>query len=91
VLVTVLAGLAGGFVVTALVGARLSATAWDRFRAATLADDAFVAIPSRPDPEVADELAAMPGVIDATSFVYLAEAELPMPRRSGATSAVDSS
>lgn len=43
-----------------------------RFRAETLADDAFVAIPSQPDPEVADKLASMPGVIDATSFVYLA-------------------
>lgn len=84
----VVAGLAGGFALTALVGARRSATAWERFRAETLADDAFVAIPSRPDPEVADELARMPGVIDATSFVYLA-VTLPGVAEGGAFAAAD--
>ena len=84
----VVAGLAGGFALTALVGARRSATAWERFRAETLADDAFVAIPSRPDPEVADELARMPGVVDATSFVYLA-VTLPGVAEGGAFAAAD--
>ena len=85
---TVLAGLAGGFAVTALLGARRTATVWERFRAETLADDAFVSIPSRPEPEVADELAAMPGVIDATSFVYLA-VTLPGVAEGGAFAAAD--
>jgi ABC-type lipoprotein release transport system permease subunit len=88
VALAVLAGLAGGFVLTALLGARRSASAWERFRAETLADDAFVSIPSRPDPEVADELAAMPDVVDATSFVYLA-VTLPGVPEGGAFAAAD--
>jgi len=88
VVLTVAAGLAGGFAFTALVGARQTATAWERFRAETLADDAFVSIPSRPEPEVADELAAMPGVIDAASFVYLA-VTLPGATEGGAFAATD--
>lgn len=88
VVLTVLAGLAGGFAVTAFVGARRTSTAWERFRAETLADDAFVSIPSRPEPEVADELAAMPGVIDAASFVYVA-VTLPGATEGGAFAATD--
>ena len=88
VALVVVAGVAGGFALTALLGARQSATAWERFRAETRADDAFVAIPSRPDPEVADELARMPGVVDATSFVYLA-VTLPGVAEGGAFAAAD--
>jgi ABC-type lipoprotein release transport system permease subunit len=88
VLMTMLAGLAGGFALTAFLGARRTASAWPRFRAETLASDAFVSIPSRPDPELADELAAMPGVIDAASFVYAA-VTLPAVMEGGAFAATD--
>lgn len=88
VVLIVLAGLAGGFAVTALLGARGTASAWGRFRAETLASDGFVAIPSRPDPGVADELAALPGVIEATSFVYMA-VTLPGVMEGGAFAAAD--
>ena len=88
VVMTVLAGLAGGFALTALLGSRRSASAWQRFRAETLATDAFVSIPSRPEPELADELAAMPGVIDAASFVYAA-VTLPGVIEGGAFAAAD--
>ena len=70
VLVLLLA-LAGGFALTALVGARRASTAWDRFRDETRAPDAFVSIPSRSDAGVADELRSLPGVVDAASFVYV--------------------
>ncbi len=85
---TVLAGLAGGFALTTLLDARRTSSAWSRFRAETLASDAFVSIPSRPDPELADELAAMPGVIDAASFVYAA-VTLPGVMEGGAFAATD--
>ncbi len=88
VLMTTLAGLAGGFALTAFLGARRTASAWPRFRAETLASDAFVSIPSRPDPELADELAAMPGVIDAASFAYAA-VTLPAVMEGGAFAATD--
>ena len=85
---TVLGGLAGGFVLTALLGARRADSAWPRLRAETLASDAFVSIPSRQDPELAEELAAMPGVIDAASFVY-APVTLPGVTEGGAFAAAD--
>lgn len=88
VVMTVLAGLAGGFVLTAFLGSRRAASAWQRFRAETLATDAFVSIPSRPEPELAEELAAMPGVIDAASFVYAA-VTLPGVMEGGAFAAAD--
>ncbi|MDQ4133913.1 MAG: hypothetical protein M3179_12085, partial [Actinomycetota bacterium] len=88
VLLALLLGLAGGFALTALVGARRASTGWDRFRAETLAPDAFVSIPSRNDPRVGEELGALPGVEEVTSFVYVEVAPSGM-EEGGAFAAVD--
>ncbi|HEX8770037.1 MAG TPA: hypothetical protein VF711_04640, partial [Acidimicrobiales bacterium] len=88
VALAVLGGLGGAFVLTVLIGARRASTGWERFRAETLDSDAFVSIPSRTDPEVADELERIPGVSAATSFAYVAVSPKGVPE-GGAFAATD--
>ncbi len=88
VVLAVLLGMAGGFALAALVGARRASTAWDRLRRETLAPDAFVSIPSRSDAAVADELRSLPGVAEAAGFVFVPVAPRGMTD-AGSFAAVD--
>lgn len=90
VVIALILGLAGAFALTALVGARRAATAWDRFRTETRAPDAFVSIPSRNDSGATEELRSLPGVAEAAGFIYVAIAPPGMPE-GGAFAAADGS
>ena len=77
--VVLLVGVAGGVVLTAVAGARRSSTAYDRFRAATLAADLDVAFESPPDEGLdarAAEIAQLPQVevLTRTAFPFVVPA-----------------
>ena len=78
-LLVLLVGLAGGAVLTAVAGARRSATAYDRFRDATLASDleiAFDGEPSELDPVRLQALRDLPQIeaITQSEFPFIVPA-----------------
>jgi len=78
-LLVLLVGLAGGTVLTAIAGARRSATAYDRFRDATLASDLDIAFDGEPadlDPERLQALRDLPQLeaITQSAFPFIVPA-----------------
>ncbi len=79
VLLVLLIGLSGGVVLTAVTGARRSDTAYDRFRATTLAYDLDIVFDGPPDdldPATVAALAALPQVaaMTRTAFPFIVPA-----------------
>jgi hypothetical protein len=75
--VALIAGLGGGFTLTAAAGARRASTAWDRLRAETLAPDLMVQARPGTDPALLDAMRRQAGVTGAGNFVYTPVAPEP--------------
>ena len=72
VVVGLLVGLAGGFVLAAATGSRRAATSWDRFAAATDSPEVIVLAPTMSAGlDVVEVAEATPGVEAATGFHWL--------------------
>jgi hypothetical protein len=75
---TLVAGLGAGFAVTAGVGARRAATAWDRMRDATLSAHVIYSVPPDADPALAERVARLPEVETIANFTYVPVAPAPL-------------
>lgn len=78
VALTLVAGLGAGFAVTAGVGARRAATAWDRMRDATLAAHVIYSVPPDADPALAARVARLPEVEAIGNFTYVPVSPAPL-------------
>ena len=75
VVLVILLGVAGGVVMTAAAGARRTATAFDRLLRESKAYDVEVSITGDTGPEILDDVAALPQVVDQARIAFIPSTE----------------